>query len=177
MKLKKIKVILKNGMSLPELFNTASEAVKTVGIKNIGNLVEVNVDVKQKYGHSFNKDEMLVISKRSDDDLQKSLACGYTVTYNKPSSDKVYEGMTILETSDENVLIGKFVALRNWDPSVHKDFIPPGYRPDKDWEWAIYNKDSVIINREELESQIGKIPGVQGGIGYYNPKKSKEKIS
>jgi hypothetical protein len=173
MKLKKIKVILKSGMTHPELFDTAGMAVKTVGISNISKMEEVNVDVPKKYGHEYNKSEMLVISKRSNEDLEKSLRCGYTVTYNKPSLEKVYEGMAILETSEDKVLMGKFVALRSWDPSVHKDFIPPGYRPDKDWEWAIYNKDSRIVDRLELEEKIGKIPGVQGGIGYHIPIKEK----
>lgn len=173
MKLKKIKVILKSGMTHPQLYDTAGQAVKEVGISNIAKMEEVNVDVPKKYGHSYNKDEMLVISKRSNEDLEKSLQCGYTVTYNKPSLEKVYEGMTVLETSEDRVLMGKFVALRSWDPAVHKDYIPPGYRPDKDWEWAIYNKDSQILNRSELEEQIGRIPGVQGGIGYHIPQKEK----
>ena len=176
MKLKKIKVILKSGMSHPEMFDTVSEAVKTVGIKNIGKMEEVNVDTPKKYGHSFNKDEMLVISKRSNKDLETSLRCGYTVTYNKPNLEKVYEGMTVLETSDDHVLMGKFTSLRSWDPAVHKDYIPPGYRPDKDWEWAIYNKDSQILDRAELEKEIGRIPGVQGGIGYHVPVKEKENV-
>jgi len=171
MKIKKIKVTLKNGMSHPELFDTATMAVKTVGISNILKMEEVNQEVKQKYGHEFNKDQCLVISKRSNIDLEISLKCGYTVTYNKPSLQKVYNGMTIFETSEGAVLISKFVTLRNWDCNTHKDYTPPGYRPDKEWEWAIFHKDSEIFDRSELEKKIGKIPGVQGGIGYYVPKK------
>lgn len=176
MKLKKIKVILKSGFSYPEMFDTAGMAVKTVGIKNIAKMEEINVDVPKKYGHTFNKEEMLVISKRSNEDLEKSLRCGYTVTYNKPSLEKVYEGMTLLETSEDKVLIGKFVALRSWDPTVQKDYIPPGYRPDKDWEWSIYNRDSKIVDRAELEKEIGRIPGVQGGIGYHIPVKEMDNV-
>jgi len=173
MKLKKIKVILKNGLSHPTLFDTATDAMREVGVKNVLNMVEVNQDVKQKYGHQFNENQYLIISKRSNEDLETSLGCGYCVTYNKPSLEKVYKGMTIIETSEDKVLIGKFVTLRSWDPNTHKDYIPPGYRPDKDWEWSIYHKDSKIIDRSELESKIGRIPGVQGGIGYYTPKNLK----
>jgi hypothetical protein len=56
---------------------------------------------------------------------------------------------------------------------VHKDYVPPGYRPDKDWEWAIFNTDAKIVDRKELENEIGRIPGVQGGIGYHTPQKQK----
>ena len=176
MKLKKFKVILKNGMSYPELFSTIGEAVKKIGIKGIGKFIEVeDPDTKNK-PTLLKGDEMLVISKRSNEDLEKSLECGYTVTYNKPNLDKVYRGMTVLETSEDKVLIGKFKDLTNWDPSVHKDYIPPGYRPDKDWEWAIFNTDAQIVDREELEKEIGKIPGVQGGIGYHVPLKKLENV-
>ena len=48
MRLKKIKVIQKNGMTHPQMFDTASEAVKVVGISNIGKMEEVNVDVTRK---------------------------------------------------------------------------------------------------------------------------------
>ena len=171
MKIKKIKVTLKNGMSFPELFDTATMAVKTVGISQILKMEEVNQEIKQKYGHEFNKNQCLIISKRSNEDLEISLKCGYSVTYNKPSLQKIYSGMTIIVTSDDKVLMGKFVTLRNWDLNTHKAYTPPGYRPEKDWEWAIYHKDSELMDRSELEKKIGKIPGVQGGIGYYVPKK------
>jgi hypothetical protein len=171
MKLKKFKVILKSGMSHPTLFDTVGEAVKTVGVKNISKLEEVEDPKAKGKPNVMVGDEMLVISKRSNEDLEKSLKCGYTVTYNKPNLDKVYRGMTILETSEDRVLIGKFKDLSNWDPMVHKDYIPPGYRPDKDWEWAIFNTNAKIVDRKELEKEIGRIPGVQGGIGYHTPKK------
>jgi len=171
MKIKKLKVVLKSGTTYPTEFDTVTEAIKTVGINDVSKIIEVNIDAPKKIGHTYDKDSILVISKRSNEDLEKSLSCGYTVTYNKPSSDRVFEGMTMVETSEDKALIGKFVSLRNWDPGLHKDFIPPGYRPDKDWEWAIYNRDAKIVDREELEKTIGKIPGVQGGIGYHTPNK------
>ena len=49
MKIKKIKVTLKNGMSFPELFDTATMAVKTVGISQILKMEEVNQEIKQKH--------------------------------------------------------------------------------------------------------------------------------
>jgi len=176
MKLKKFKVIQKNGMSHPTLFDTIGEAIKAVGIKNVQKFVEVE-DPKSKGKPDVMKgDEMLVISKRSNEDLEKSLQCGYTVTYNKPNLEKVYRGMTVLETSEDRVLVGKFKDLTNWDPAVHKDYIPPGYRPDKDWEWAIFNTDAEIVDRAKLEEEIGRIPGVQGGIGYHTPIKKKQSV-
>jgi hypothetical protein len=176
MKLKKFKVILKSGISHPTLFDTVGQAIKEVGVKNVAKLEEVEDPKAKKSSTQFSGDEMLVISKRSNEDLDKSLKCGYTVTYNKPNLDKVYRGMTILETSEDRVLIGKFKDLTNWDPAVHKDYIPPGYRPDKDWEWAIFNTDAQIVDRSKLEEEIGRIPGVQGGIGYHTPTKKKVNV-
>jgi len=177
MKLKKLKVVLKTGSTYKTLFDSVSEAVKKVGAPNIGKIVEVNVDDNDKYGNKSNKEEVLVISRRTNDDLDKSLAVGYTVSYNKPNLDKAFEGMKVFEISPDRVLIGTFVGVRSWDPNIHKDFIPPGYKPDEDWQWAIYNRNSIIMDRKELEDQIGRIPGTQGGIGYYIPKKKNYKIS
>ena len=171
MRLKKIKVIQKNGMTHPQMFDTASEAVKVVGISNICKMEEVNVDVTRKYGPDKNPDEILVISKRSNEDLEISKECGYTVTYNKPSLDKVFEGMVMFEASDENVFITKFTALRSYDRNSHTAWKGPGYRPEKEWEWAIFHQKGEIIPRLVAEEQYGKIPGVQGGIGYLVPQK------
>ena len=69
MKLKKFKVILKSGMSHPTLFDTVGEAVKTVGVKNISKLEEVEDPKAKGKPNVMVGDEMLVISKRSNEDL------------------------------------------------------------------------------------------------------------
>ena len=49
----------------------------------------------------------------------------------------------------------------------------PGFKPDKIWKWAIFHSNAKIITREEAEAKYGKIPGVQGGIGYLDLSKLK----
>ena len=84
-----------------------------------------------------------------------------------------FVGMKYFETSDNFVLEGEIVKLSKYDSILHHHWEGPGFRPDKVWKWAIFHKNSTIITKEEAEAKYGKIPGVQGGIGYLDFSKSK----
>jgi hypothetical protein len=165
---KAFKVFLKDGRIPDILYSTMQEAFKTHGLKNILRVDEVAVGKANKSSVMPSKDMALVISMRSEKDLKISLDCGYAVTYNCPSAQKIYDGMSYLETSENSVLEGKLLKLTKYDKLIHHHWKGPGLHPDKEWKWAIFHKDAQIISREEAEKKYGKISGVQGGIGYHN---------
>jgi hypothetical protein len=113
--------------------------------------------------------EALLISKRSVEDLKMSLSCGYAVTYNCPKRERLYDGMRYLEVSDEQVLVAKVVRIEKYEKGVHHHWKGPGYRPEKEWEWAIFHKDGVIVDRKSVEKEYNNpLKGTQGGISYIN---------
>lgn len=167
MKTKAFKVFLKDGRISGILYPTMQEAFKAHGLKNILRVDEVYVGNANKSSVIPSKDTALIISMRSEEDLKISLDCGYAVTYNCPSAQKIYTGMHYLETSLNTILEGKLVKLARYDKKIHHHWKGPGLHPDKEWKWAIFHKDSQIISREEAENKYGRISGVQGGIGYH----------
>ena len=169
---KAFKITLKEGQVSEKLFATVQDAIKEFGVKNIAKIDEVNIK-KSSTAVAPSRDTALVISMRSEDDLKLSLDCKYAVTYNCPSYKRIFPGMKYFETSENFVLEGEIVKLAKYDSLVHHHWKGPGLRPDRVWKWAIFHKNSKIISREEAESIYGKMPGVQGGIGYIDLSKSK----
>lgn len=169
---KAFKITLHDGRVIDKLFPTLQDAIKELGVKNIKKVEEVNIK-KSSTAVTPSKDSALVISMRSEEDLQLSLSCGYAVTYNCPASNRIFPGMKYFETSENTVLEGEIVKLAKYDSLVHHHWKGPGFKPDKVWKWAIFHKNSKIITKEEAEAKYGKIPGVQGGIGYLDLSKSK----
>jgi hypothetical protein len=167
--MKMYKVHLKNDKFCSELFETPTAALKKYGAANIKKLEEVfsKEPIKAKPTSS---EIVLEISARSLDDLKVSEAAGYTVTYNKPADDKVFEGMKMIETSDEYVLEATMGSIVKYDKLIHSEWKGPGYRPEKEWEWAIYHKNATMITKKEALKKYGKFAGIQGGIGYINSK-------
>ncbi len=85
------------------------------------------------------KDMALVISMRSEEDLKISLDCGYAVTYNCPSAQKIFDGLSYLETSEKSVLEGKLFKLTQYDKLIHHHWKGPGLHPDKDVEMGYFS--------------------------------------
>lgn len=163
MEIKQYKVQLKEGIC-SDIFNSPQEAMKKFG-SNLARLIEYQSKVKKET--NVPTDTALLISGRSDDDLETSLDCGYAVMYNCPNKTKLYEGMPYLEVSENNVLEGKVVRLENYSKSLHHHWKGPGYRPEKEWKWAIYHKKSKIIPRSEaVKKYNNSLNGTQGGISY-----------
>ena len=169
---KAFKITLQDGRVIDKYFSTVQDAIKELGVKNIKKVDEVTIK-KSNTTVVPAKDSALVISMRSDNDLQLSLSCCYAVTYNCPSYKRIFPGMKYFETSENNVLEGEIVKLAKYDSLLHHHWKGPGFKPDKVWKWAIFHKNSKIITKEEAEAKYGKIPGVQGGIGYLDLSKSK----
>ena len=169
---KAFKITLQDGRVIDKYFSTVQDAIKELGLKNIKKVDEVSIK-KTNASVIPAKDTALVISMRSEDDLKLSLSCGYAVTYNCPSYKRIFPGMKYFETSEHHVLEGEIVKLAKYDSLLHHHWKGPGFKPDKVWKWAIFHKNSKIISKEEAEAKYGKIPGVQGGIGYLDLSKSK----
>lgn len=159
-------VVLSNGSIPTDLYKTRQEAVRAHR-GNISKLVEVVPKATKKTKIDMSSVEALLISKRSNDDLKTSLDCGYAVTYNCPRRDRLYEGMRYLEVSDEQVLEAEVVRIEKYEKGVHHHWKGPGYRPDKEWEWAIYHKRGRILDRKASEKKYNNpLKGTQGGISY-----------
>lgn len=161
-------VVLTNGSIPTQLYETRQEAFNAHR-GNISKLVEVvPKETKKKPIINHEYDEALLISQRSDEDLDISMECGYAVMYNCPSRNKIYEGMTYLEVSKDKVLIGEILKLEKYEKTIHKRWssIVPRF-PDKEWRFAIYHKKGRIISRIEAEKMFNNpLKGTQGGISY-----------
>ena len=77
MEFKKFKVELKEGICT-EMFDSPQEAIKRFG-SNLKKLIEFESKEKKKF---VPNDTALLISARSDEDLEISSGCGYAVMYN-----------------------------------------------------------------------------------------------
>ncbi len=161
------KVVFLDGMTSNESYNTRQDAIRAHR-GNISKLIEVipRKTVKKTEPTPSIK-EALLISKRSDEDLELSKSCGYAVTYNCPRKDRLYEGMRYLEVSDGNVLEAEVMRIERYEKSLHHHWKGPGYRPDKEWAWAIFHKNGKIKPKSEMvKKYTNPLKGTQGGISY-----------
>jgi hypothetical protein len=164
---KQYRVQLLDGKEITTLYETRQEAVRAHR-GNINKLIEVLPrHTKPKVVAPTNDQLAIVISARSNEDLNISKDCGYAVMYNCPKMDKIYEGMKYLEVSDEYVLEATITKLEKYEKSVHHHWVGPGYKPDKTWKWALYHKDGKITPRKSVENKYDNtLKGTQGGISY-----------
>jgi hypothetical protein len=164
---KQYRVQLLDGKEITTLYETRQEAVRAHR-GNINKLIEVLPrHTKPKVVAPTNDQLAIVISARSNEDLNISKDCGYAVMYNCPKMDKIYDGMKYLEVSDEYVLEATITKLEKYEKSVHHHWVGPGYKPDKTWKWALYHKDGKITPRKSVEKKYDNtLKGTQGGISY-----------
>jgi hypothetical protein len=164
---KQYRVQLLDGKEITTLYETRQEAVRAHR-GNINKLIEVLPrHTKPKVVAPTNDQLAIVISARSNEDLNISKDCGYAVMYNCPKMDKIYDGMKYLEVSDEYVLEATITKLEKYEKSVHHHWVGPGYKPDKTWKWALYHKDGKITPRKSVENKYDNtLKGTQGGISY-----------
>lgn len=160
-------VILLDGSSPIGYFDTRQEAVRAHR-GNISKLVEVIPKATKKSTAVVKPtDEALLISKRSNDDLKTSLGCGYSVTYNCPKADRLYEGMRYLEVSDDQVLEAHVSRIERYEKSIHHHWKGPGLKPNKEWAWAIFHVKGELVSRAfAQEKYSNSLKGTQGGISY-----------
>lgn len=161
------KVVFLNGITSTESYNTRQEAIRAHR-GNVSKLVEVIPKKPIKKNEVVaSTNEALLISKRSDEDLEISKNCGYAVTYNCPKKDRLYEGMRYLEVSDDNVLEAEVLRIERYEKSIHHHWKGPGYRPDKEWAWAIFHRNGTIKSKVDMVKKYGNpLKGTQGGISY-----------
>ena len=163
---KQYKVQLLDGKEITTLYETRQEALRAHR-GNIAKLIEVLPKATKVKVDPPSDELVIVISARSNEDLDISKDCGYAVMYNCPNKTKLYEGMPYLEVSENSVLEGTVIRLESYSKSLHHHWKGPGYRPDKEWKWAIYHKNSKIIPREVAQKKYNNsLNGTQGGISY-----------
>ena len=164
---KQYRVQLLDGKEITTLYETRQEAVRAHR-GNINKLIEVLPrHTKPKIVAPTNDQLAIVISARSDEDLNISKDCGYAVMYNCPKMDKIYDGMKYLEVSNDYVLEATITKLEKYEKSIHHHWVGPGYKPDKTWKWALYHKDGKITPRKSVENKYDNtLKGTQGGISY-----------
>ncbi len=163
---KQYRVQLLDGREITTLYETRQEALRTHR-GNIAKLIEVLPKVTKTKVISSSDELAIVISARSNDDLEISKDCGYAVMYNCPKRDKIYEGMRYLEVSDDFVLEATITKLEKYEKGAHHHWKGPGYKPDKTWKWALFHKGGKIIPRKLAEQRFSNpLKGTQGGISY-----------
>jgi hypothetical protein len=161
------RVQLLDGNETTTLYETRQEAIRAHR-GNISKLIEVIPKQTKKKEVPPSSDQLaIVISARSNEDLEISKDCGYAVMYNSPKMDKIYEGMKYLEVSDEYVLEATIHKLEKYEKGAHHHWKGPGYKPNKVWKWALYHKNGKIIPRKVAEQRYDSpLKGTQGGISY-----------
>lgn len=169
------RIHLKNGRKSEKLYESTKDWIVDYKIQEVLKIEDVKVKSKKKNPRTFelsnNKNDLvLMISKRSKEDVDLSKECGYTVTYNCPSLDKVFIGMKLLEVSNDFVLQAELLDIVEYNKELHTHWKGPGYRPNTEWSCAIFHTNAIVLPRHEVENVYGKLKGTQGGISYINTK-------
>lgn len=160
------KVQLLDGKETTTLYETRQDALRAHR-GNVAKLIEVLPKETKKKVEPTSDQLAIVISARSNEDLEISKDCGYAVMYNCPKRDKIYEGMKYLEVSDDFVLEATITKLEKYEKGAHHHWKGPGYKPDKTWKWALFHKNGKIVSRKNVEERYSNpLKGTQGGISY-----------
>jgi len=160
------KVQLLDGKETTKLYETRQEALRAHR-GNISKLIEVLPRATKTKPVPIVDELAIVISARSNEDLEISKDCGYAVMYNCPKRDKIYEGMKYLEVSENYVLEATITKLEKYEKGAHYHWKGPGYKPDKTWKWALFHKNGKIVPRKNVEERYSNpLKGTQGGISY-----------
>ena len=160
------KVQLLDGKETTTLYETRQDALRAHR-GNVAKLIEVLPKETKKKVEPTSDQLAIVISARSNEDLEISKDCGYAVMYNCPKRDKIYEGMKYLEVSDDFVLEATITKLEKYEKGAHHHWKGPGYKPDKTWKWALFHKNGKIVPRKNVEERYSNpLKGTQGGISY-----------
>jgi hypothetical protein len=160
------KVQLLDGNETTKLYETRQEALRAHR-GNISKLIEVLPKATKTKPAPTVDELVIVISARSNEDLEISKDCGYAVMYNCPKRDKIYEGMKYLEVSENYVLEATITKLEKYEKGAHYHWKGPGYKPDKTWKWALFHKNGKIVPRKNVEERYSNpLKGTQGGISY-----------
>ena len=152
MKIKKFKVIKKDGKAYPQLFDTIKDALREIGSSNITKLEEVFYD-EQVSEITIDKKNVVVIARKKNEELEKSQKTGTAPVYNRPVLTKVYEGMTILELGEDKVLESKLVSIGTFNKDIHK-----GYDlTEKEYGWVLSHLSGVYLTVEEATKKYREL--------------------
>ena len=165
MYIKKYKVIEKrDGKVNSQLFESIKDAVKVVGAANIQKLEEVNYE-EEVSESSLDKKLMVVVARKSNDELTISEKSGYTATVSRPMLTKVFNGMTILEVGEDKILESSLSMIGRYDKNAHKVWNSDA----REWEWIMYHKKGKTLSLVEAKTKYGdleRLVGRDGAISY-----------
>jgi hypothetical protein len=168
------RIHLKNGKTSEKLYETTKDWMADYKIHEVLKIEDVRLKSKSKKLKlelsTTNGDLILLITKRSNEDIGLSNECGYTVTYKTPSFLKVFKGMKFLEVSEDLVLQAELDNIVEYEKEKHIHWKGPGYKPNEEWSCTIFHTNSNVLTREDAEIIYGKLKGTQGGISYLKSK-------
>jgi hypothetical protein len=163
---RKFRVMLINGTVTDTLYDSQMDALRAHR-GNIQKIIEVATK-KKSTAQGSTSNEALFISQRSIEDLEISKHCGYSVMYNCPSRQRIFQGMKYFEVSDDFVLEGEILKLERYNKLIHTGWshvIPA--KENKIWKWVIFHKNVNLLSRLDVEKKYNTtFKGTQGGISY-----------
>jgi len=163
---RKFRVMLANGTVTDTFYDTQMDAIRAHK-GNIQKIIEV-ASKKKATRQRPSSNEALFVSQRSKEDLEITQGCGYSVMYNCPSRQRIFQGMKYFEVSDDFILEGEILKLEKYNKSIHigwSHVIPA--KENKIWKWVIFHKNAKLYPREVVEKKYNTtFKGTQGGISY-----------
>lgn len=165
--IKKYKVIQKDGKSAPHLFESVSDAVRTISATKIKKIEEVNYE-EEVAENSIDKRNFVLISRKTDKEIEHSNNSGYAATYSRPALTKAFKGMYVLEVGETKVLESKLSGIGRYDNTSMKNW----GEDNKEWEWAIYHLKGNILTIDDAKAKYGDFDKALGrdGVIVYTPK-------
>lgn len=165
--IKKYKVIQKDGKSAPHLFESVSDALRTISATKIKKIEEVNYE-EEVSETTIDKKNFILISRKTDKEIEHSNNSGYAATYSRPALTKVFKSMPVLEVGETLVLESKISAIGRYDNVSIKNW----GEDNKEWEWAVYHLKGNILTIDEAKKKYGDFDKALGRDGtiVYTPK-------
>lgn len=167
---KKYKVITKQGKSHGTLFDTLKTAISTIGVSNIQKIEEVNISDSSD-DKIVDKKIAMLLTKRSDDDINISKKSGYTVSYVKPVNAKLFDGMKVIEVGETTVLVATLKVISRYEASLYPAWDSSKYDSTKEWDWVLLHKGAKLMKMKEAIQQFGDLSGSTSGTSYIKLKK------
>jgi hypothetical protein len=168
MHIKKYKVITKDGKAIGQLFDTIKDALNHVGTSSVQKIEELNLE-EDTNDSLIDKRNIILISRKSNEELESSDKTNQSLTYSRPMLTKVFNGMIVLEVGEDKILESSLSVMGRFDSGIQRVWKND---TDKPWEWVLYHKKGKYLTPEEATAKYGDIDSYLGkeGVIVYMPK-------